>query len=69
MRPDHPLTAFHDYTTNVAIPGFPNTPADITNMTVAAINALLRALDLPVTGALVERQRRLRVHIGIPNVS
>jgi hypothetical protein len=68
MRPDHPLTVLHDYTTNTAVPGFPKTPTDLENMTVAAINAVLRALDLSDTGTLIERQQRLKVHIGVPNL-
>jgi len=50
---------------NNPIQGFPTTPADIATMSTATINAVLQALELPVSSPFEENHQRLKTHIGL----
>ncbi|RPA90817.1 hypothetical protein L873DRAFT_1716549 [Choiromyces venosus 120613-1] len=47
------------------VPGFPRTGADIGRLNSDAINALLVALGLEVTGAVAARKERFKRYIGL----
>jgi len=60
--PSHPL---RDCTMNNPIQGFPTIPVDIATMSMATINAVLQALELPVTSPFEVKHQRLKTHIGL----
>jgi hypothetical protein len=65
-RPDHSLTEFHDVATNALIPNFPATGGDISTLSTAELNGILRALGLAQTGTVRVKQDRLKTKIGLP---
>jgi hypothetical protein len=64
-RPNEPLDAFHHPTTNMVIPNFLATAADIANLQHLEVVALLRELGTATTGTPTERMARLRRKIGL----
>ncbi|KAJ4305736.1 alpha,alpha-trehalase nth1 [Kalmusia sp. IMI 367209] len=67
-RPNVPLVPLHNITTNVAAPGFPPTPASISNMTAVALDALLQVFGLPTNGTTAEKKQQLRFYVGLMDI-
>ncbi|KLU90776.1 hypothetical protein MAPG_10627 [Magnaporthiopsis poae ATCC 64411] len=64
-RPDDTLHPLRALATNENIPDFPRTREDIDSMNADTLETMLRALDQPLGGELLEKRRRLKHAIGI----
>jgi hypothetical protein len=58
------LLPFHGLRTNSEIPEFPTTLNDLVAMTDEALSRVLSELNVPVDGSLLDKKRRLMLHIG-----
>ncbi len=65
---DSPLHPLRSTTMNSEVPGFPATVAHLTTMTIAEIDPVLAAFDLPTGGVVGAKRQRLKLYIGLPQI-
>ncbi|RMD40081.1 hypothetical protein DV735_g5067, partial [Chaetothyriales sp. CBS 134920] len=64
-RDNFELVAFHALNTNEPIPGFPETPSQLSTLPGNQLDPILAALGLPGGGNIGQRRKRLAQHIGL----